>query len=131
MRVLVVDDEPDVRFSFMFMLEGLGYAVAEAADAQAALDCIARETIHVVLTDVAMPGMDGIGLARVIRHMPQPRPSVILMSGSVDLGANASLKAAEEFGADAVLRKPINREKLLSTIRSLDSSPRRTGPGKP
>jgi CheY-like chemotaxis protein len=118
-----------VRFSFMFMLEGLGYAVAEAADGAAALECIAKQTIHVVLTDMYMPGMDGLGLVRAIRAMPGPRPFVILMSGSVDASGGISQGAALEPGADAVLRKPINRDKLLNTIRSLqpppDGAPRR------
>jgi CheY-like chemotaxis protein len=120
-RVLVVDDLPDVRFSFLFMLQALGYDVAEAASGDEALAMISREKIDVVLADLYMPGMDGATLARAIRELPTPRPFIIAMSGALPAGAERSARAAEELAADVVLRKPITRDRLLDAIRSLGS----------
>ena len=126
-KVLVVDDLPDVRFSFLFMLQALGYDVAEAASGNEALAMLARQKIDVVLADLYMPGMDGATLARAIRALPPPRPFVIAMSGALPVGAEKSARTADELGADIVLRKPVTRDRLLEAIRSLGSL---RGPGE-
>jgi len=108
-RVLVVDDQPDVRLAFRYMLEHYGYAVGEAANGADALSYLSRQRVDVILTDLYMPGMDGLSLVRVIRASPEPQPRVIAISGSPNLGKNASLQAAQILGADAILPKPISR----------------------
>jgi CheY-like chemotaxis protein len=118
-RILVVDDRPDVRLSFMYMLQASGYEVAEAASGTEALAYLAKERADVILTDLYMPGMDGLGLLRVLRSGPKPYPHVIAMSGSPHLGTAASLEAARVLGADAVLQKPLSRETLVGTIRQI------------
>jgi CheY-like chemotaxis protein len=112
MRVLVVDDRPDVRHSLLYMLEACGFDVAEAEDGEKALDVVESQRVEVVLTDLTMPGMDGRELTRKIvgsRH----RPRVIVMSGSESLGP----AEAQTLGADAVLSKPFTRERLVQTIK--------------
>jgi CheY-like chemotaxis protein len=117
--VLVVDDRPDVRLSLLYMLEASGYDVAEAGDGRQALAALARKRVDLILTDLYMPVMDGLGLVRSIRERQGPRPGVIAMSGSGHLGRDASLEAAQVLGADAVLRKPFTREQLINTITSV------------
>jgi CheY-like chemotaxis protein len=112
MRVLVVDDRPDVRLSLLYMLEAAGFDVAEAENGEQALNLVWSQRVEVVLTDLAMPGMDGRELTQKIveaRH----RPRVIVMSGSERLGP----EEAETLGADAVLSKPFTREQLVRTIK--------------
>jgi CheY-like chemotaxis protein len=115
----VVDDRPDVRLAFMYMLEASGYQVAEASNGAEALVCLAREKIDVILTDLYMPGMDGLALLRIVKQSPAPRPYLIAMSGSPHLGTGAALEAARVLGADAVLNKPLSRDQLVGTIREL------------
>ena len=117
--VLIVDDQPDVRLAFAFMLDALGCKVAEGADGREALQHLAKNRVDVVLTDLYMPRMDGVALIEAIRKRPLPHPKIIAMSGSENLAYRASLQAAAMVGADALLTKPIARAKLLNTIRDL------------
>src|SRR5258705_3883670 len=116
-RILVVDDRPDVRLSFLYMLQSSGYEVAEAASGAAALEYLSKKRADVVLTDLYMPDMDGLALMRVLNSRPQPRARIIAMSGTTHLGNEASMEAARVLGADAVLRKPFTREQLIGAIR--------------
>jgi two-component system, chemotaxis family, chemotaxis protein CheY len=117
--VLVVDDLPDVRLSFMFMLEASGYDVAEASDGAAALAYMQNHQVDVVLTDLYMPGMDGVALIRALMQKHPHRPRIIVMSGAEHLGRNATMQAATVAGADVILSKPITREQLLRAIRGM------------
>ena len=118
-HVLVVDDRPDVRLSFMYLLQALGYGVFEAGDGHEALAVMAKNHIDIVLTDLYMPGLDGLGLIRAIRAMPEPRPFIIVISGSEHLGVEAARSAANDLGADAILVKPVNRQTLVQALRDL------------
>ena len=112
MTVLVVDDRPDVRLSLIYMLEASGFDVAEAADGDQALDVIARRRVEVVLTDLAMPGMDGRKLTtKLVAN--RVRPKVSVMSGSERLEPGD----AAVLGADAILAKPFTREQLVQAIK--------------
>jgi two-component system chemotaxis response regulator CheY len=115
-RVLVVDDRADVRLSFMFMLEASGYLVTEAADGAEALAVLARQHVDVVITDIYMPGMDGIAFIRLLRRTYGTKPFIIAMTGSDHLGLDVSIAAAREIGADVILRKPITRPQLIDAI---------------
>src|SRR5262245_66137646 len=82
-RLLVVDDEPDARgLVAEFALEG-GYDVVQAANATEALVAVAAGSIDAVITDVVMPGMDGIELARRIKAR-YPGVPVLVMTGHPD-----------------------------------------------
>jgi CheY-like chemotaxis protein len=117
--VLIVDDQPDVRLAFAFMLDALGCKIAEAADGRAALEHLAKNRVDIVLADLYMPDMNGMELIELIGKLPLPRPKIIAMTGSEKLAYGASLQAASIVGADAVLRKPITRAKLMKTIQDL------------
>jgi CheY-like chemotaxis protein len=117
--VLVVEDQPDVRLGFVFLLETHGFRIREAADGFEALGQMAREQVDVVLTDLYMPGMDGLALVSAVRGRAPPQPPIIAISGSPNLGKDAALAAAKALGADVVLMKPIPGDLLVSTIRRL------------
>jgi CheY-like chemotaxis protein len=118
-RVLVVDDQPDVRLAFRYMLEHFGYNVGEAGDGAEALAFLANEKVDVILTDLYMPKMDGLMLVRAVRMGPTPGPRIIAVSGSPNLGKDAALEAARVLGADAILLKPLARDVLIKTVRSV------------
>ncbi len=86
-RVLVVDDEPLIRFATVEALEDAGFEVLEAGNADEALVLLQRQKFDAVFTDVNMPGaMDGLGLMAQVRSR-SPRTRVIVTSGHVRLGA--------------------------------------------
>ena len=79
-RVLLIDDQPDVRESVSDMLKALGHNVSVAADGRTALQLVQNGTFDVVLTDLRMPGMDGLDLAKRIRTL-RPDVPVVLLTG--------------------------------------------------
>ncbi len=120
--VLLVEDEPAVRSLVRAVLERQGYAVLVAESGKAALDVVEtrHDPIHVLLTDLVMPGMNGRDLAsRVVARHPSVR--VVFMSG---YSANIPTDFGGE-GAGVFLPKPFNERALTSKIREvLDTPPR-------
>jgi CheY-like chemotaxis protein len=112
-RVLVVDDDPDVRGFVVSSLEDLGYQVAEAADGQAALEEFRRETPDLVVLDYLMPGMSGAEVAREMRG-DKPEQPILFVSGYSESDA---IRAAAP-GA-ALLSKPFRSEALAACVRKV------------
>src|SRR5512140_1166943 len=83
-RVLVVDDEGQVRVLLQTYLESKGYCAAAAAGASPALETLEREPFDVVLSDVNMPGMNGMSLLKEIRTR-YPEVAVLMLTGCEDV----------------------------------------------
>jgi PAS domain S-box-containing protein len=113
-RILVVDDERAVRAVHLRLLQSLGYDVLEAADAEAALEVLARERIDLVLTDQTMPRVTGAELAKMIRAT-RPEVRIVLCSGYNDAVDDADIAA---MGIRAMLQKPVDRARLAEVVRS-------------
>jgi CheY-like chemotaxis protein len=111
-RVLIVDDDDDVRQTTASMLESLGYSVAESDSADAALAILEQDPdFDLIVSDVKMPGsLDGTGLAHAVRKQ-WPTIPVLLMSGFVDSEAEAS--------AFALLEKPFEASRLAARVREM------------
>jgi diguanylate cyclase (GGDEF)-like protein len=101
-RVLVVDDSRVVRAAVKGYLRAQGYTVDEAGDGRSALGLIEAGRYDVVVSDLAMPGLDGLGLLEALRKRPD-RPETILLTGSP--GAEPARRALV-LGAHACLDKP-------------------------
>jgi PAS domain S-box-containing protein len=113
--VLVVDDDPRVRNLFPELLGG-DFEVLIAADGREAIEIARRERrLDLLITDLFMPHHDGIETLQVIRER-RPGIPVIAISGAF---GGQFLKAAERFGVDATLQKPIQRDLLLGTIATV------------
>jgi PAS domain S-box-containing protein len=113
--ILVVEDDPTFRGLLLEVLEGAGYRVTEAADAQAAQAALAqaRDPIRLVLTDVQLPGLDGVGLVRrLAREHPELR--FVLMSGFGDHVVEGRRDTGQRF-----LSKPVSNAALLRTVREV------------
>jgi two-component system cell cycle sensor histidine kinase/response regulator CckA len=119
LRILVVDDEPDVRGIVGDMLELEGHHVVLASSAEEALDVVARVVPDVLLTDVVMPGMRGPQLARTILD-EHPAVRVVLMSSHVD-DAEALRREVPEA---VFLAKPFSGDALVATMASVQGSKR-------
>ena len=112
-RVLVVDDEPDIRSTVKEILEDEGYEVVVAADAAAARDLRQGARPDVVLLDIWMPDLDGISLLREWAASGALTCPVIMMSGH---GTVETAVEATRLGAYDFVEKPISLAKLLLTI---------------
>jgi CheY-like chemotaxis protein len=108
--VLVVDDEPIIRFAAVDVLEHAGFEVWEAANADEALVLLNRRTIDAVFTDINMSGsMDGLGLVSRIRAL-SPKTRVVVTSGHVGFGS-FDLASGVSF-----LPKPYQFEALINLL---------------
>jgi two-component system C4-dicarboxylate transport response regulator DctD len=112
-EVAFVDDDPDLRDANAQALRLAGFATAPHGSAQAALDRIGPDYAGVVVTDVRMPGMDGIELFRRLRALDPDIP-VIVISGHADIAM--AVEAMSE-GAYDFIAKPYSTERLVETLR--------------
>ncbi len=111
-RILVVDDEVNARTALAELLRDEGYDVETAADAFKALGKYESFSPHVVVTDLKMPGMDGIELVKKIRSSEDPAAVVVMTA----FGAVASAVEAMRAGAAEYLTKPLNFDELLVVL---------------
>ncbi len=107
-----MDDEPQVLRAFRRTLEKAGFDVEGAATGADAVACFRRDPPDVVVTDISMPGMDGIELIRAIRDTSLDCP-VILVTGMPDV---ASAIRAIEYGAFRYLVKPVENAELVRVV---------------
>jgi CheY-like chemotaxis protein len=110
-KVLIVDDDEADRVGMAAVLEGVGHEVTLARDGDEALELYLRQKIHVVVTDMVMPGRDGLSLISALRNL-DPLASVIAISGK----SRSQLEASRIFGARRVLEKPIDRDVLVAAV---------------
>lgn len=117
-RVLVVDDNPDLRASLRMLLESSGYDVEVASDGQQALQVHGTRPVDVLVTDIYMPLSDGLETIAAFRGAA-PWVKIIAMSGGGAFSRFTHLEVASEIGADVTLTKPFDFDELLAIFRSL------------
>ncbi len=111
-RILVVDDKELMRDSVGTMLSRRGHAVIAAASGSAALERIAKRPVDVVVTDLQMPGMDGIELMQTIREKDDSIPVILMTAFATVETAVGAMKS----GAWDYITKPFSGDDLLATI---------------
>jgi len=112
-RVLVVDDDPGVRYTLREILESEGLAVEEAADGAAALAAWEERPAPLVVTDLRMPGMDGMELLRRLAAKARPPRVVVVTAHGSERQAVEAMKA----GAHDYFRKPFEKDELVAVVR--------------
>jgi CheY-like chemotaxis protein len=118
MSILIIDDDAGIRRLLRAALEKAGYAVSEASDGAAGMAAYRSSPADVVITDVFMPGQDGIETIQQLRaEFPDSR--IVAMSGGSVGGASGTLTDAALLGADATLAKPFTLEALARTVGGL------------
>ena len=115
--IMTVDDSASIRQMVSFNLKQAGYAVVEAVDGQDALDKLQTATVQMIITDLNMPNLDGIGLIRAVRANPSHRfvPIVMLTTESQ---AEKKLEG-KDAGATGWIVKPFKPDQLLAVIRKV------------
>lgn len=125
--ILVVDDEDGVRESVREVLADEGYRVLDTADGSRVLEMIKAERPELVLLDIWMPQVDGIGLLKEIKSQ-EPDLNVVMVSGHGNIHTAVT---ATKFGAFDFIEKPVSLEGLLSTVqRALGEAPMAQAPQK-
>jgi CheY-like chemotaxis protein len=117
-RILLAEDDGDLRLALKLSLEAAGYTVAIAANAQEALALQRREPADVLVTDIFMPEGDGFEAIDAFRR-GFPATRIVVVSGGGQRGKADYLAAARLAGVDATLQKPFEIEVLLETLRRL------------
>jgi len=117
-RLLIVDDDFDLRLAMQALLETEGYSVEVAASGSEALAIQRVRPADVLITDIFMPDSDGFeAIDGFRREFPQTR--LVIISGGAQFARGDYLSAAKLMGVDATLQKPVEIETLLGTLRSL------------
>ena len=113
-RILVVDDEAEIRRSVRMILEYEGHDVQEASSGPEALALVQREAPDLVFLDIKMPGMDGLEVLQKMREVNEMLP-VVIISGHATVSTAVE---ATKLGAFDFIEKPLSSERVLVTIRN-------------
>ena len=116
-RILIIDDEVQIRSMLRLMLEREGYEVVEAPDGIEGIRAYRQKPADLIITDLIMPNKDGIGM--IIELQKEfPDVKIIAMSGGGLNKPEGYLKGAKKLGAACTLTKPIDREKMLRAVKN-------------
>ena len=117
-RILVVDDNEDLRSTIKALLQADGFEVAVAADGEAALVLNKSRPADVVITDLFMPDKDGIETIIELKKL-YPTVKIVAMSGWTSTQGSDYLQVAREIGAAVTLQKPFDPKELSRVVRQL------------
>jgi two-component system chemotaxis response regulator CheY len=115
--IMIVDDSASLRQVVSISLRSAGYDVLEGADGADALKKLTGQKVHLIISDVNMPNMDGISLVKEIKKLPAYKftPVVMLTTESAD----AKKSEGQAAGAKAWMLKPFNPPQLLAVVQKL------------
>jgi DNA-binding response OmpR family regulator len=116
--ILIVDDEPRFRFTLALILKHHGFQVLEADNGVEALRILAEalaqaQRVDLVVTDIKMPGMDGLELIKILKQFEEP-VKILVMTG---YGDRETISRLQEMGVCGVIHKPFDGERLIAAIR--------------
>lgn len=113
-RLLVAEDDKDIRLLLELHLRRAGFEITVATDGEEALRIVLSEPLDLVVLDAGLPGLDGLSVLDELRARPETRElPVVLVSASVD---ESQIREGLERGANAYVKKPFQRDELLSVI---------------
>ncbi|MBL4780813.1 MAG: response regulator [Porticoccaceae bacterium] len=115
--ILIVDDSSSVRIVLATTLKSAGYNVIDAVDGEDGLSKLTGEKIHLIISDVNMPKMDGITMVKKIKAMPKYKFTPICMLTTES--EESKMKAGKMAGAKAWIVKPFQPAVLLSAVEKL------------
>jgi two-component system chemotaxis response regulator CheY len=116
-RIMTADDSASVRQMVAFTLKGAGYEVVEAVDGKDALTKLAATPVHMLITDLNMPNLDGIGLIKGVRANPSYKfiPIIMLTTESQD----SKKQEGKSAGATGWIIKPFRPEQLIAVVKKV------------
>ena len=114
-RILIVDDDSDILRLWTSILAKEGYFVSGTTSGKEAINLVIQSPPDLLITDLSMPDVDGFEVLKAIRNK-SPGLRIIVASGAF---GGPILESAKYFGAAAIVQKPISRERLMETVRSV------------
>lgn len=117
-RILVIDDDWQMREMMHQALERAGYEVVDAANGKIGLNLHRDKPVDLVITDLIMPEKEGIETIRELRK-DYPELKIIAISGGGRASAEGYLSVAKTIGADRTLSKPFDLKNILETVKEL------------
>jgi CheY-like chemotaxis protein len=120
-RILIIDDEEDIRAMIQHMLNRQGYETAVAREGSEALKLQRQAPADLIITDLMMPGQEGLETIMEIRRL-FPLTKIIAMSGGGHGGVLDFLPIAAQLGASRTMAKPFTNDQLLTAVREVLAS---------
>lgn len=111
-KILVIDDEENMRKNLGQILGSKGYSVALAPSGAEGLKMFEKEPFDLVVTDVTMPELDGMAVLKKIKQANNKMPVIFITASDM----NDVLKEAIQFGLDGFIEKPFNIESVFETV---------------
>jgi DNA-binding response OmpR family regulator len=116
-RLLLVEDDDDIRALFSATLHRAGYHPRVASSGQQALEQVSEQVPDLVISDVSMPGLSGLDVCRALKGEPRTAGTAVLLVSA--LSSQQDREAGLQAGADDYLTKPIRPALLLERVQSL------------
>ncbi|RDH85756.1 MAG: response regulator [endosymbiont of Galathealinum brachiosum] len=132
MRILIIDDEEDIRDVLQLILESVGYDVRIASNGDMAIEFQREEPADLIITDIIMPGKNGVDIITEIKkEFPDIKVIAISGGGGVQpveytpeaISTTAYLAAAQKAGAKKIFTKPFERDDLIKAVEDLVGKP--------
>src|SRR5215470_10849378 len=117
-RVLIIDDEAQVRDMLRQLLNREGYEAVEACDGREGVQCFQAASMDVIILDMLLPEQNGLEVIRALREVDSAVP-IIAISGYDQTGLLDFFRVAETFGVQRTLQKPFHLHELLTAVRDL------------
>jgi len=122
MRVLIIDDDEQIRVLLQQMMEWAGFEVLVAENGKIAMQMQSRQPADLVITDLIMPEQEGLEtISRLKKDYAGIK--IIAISGGGRIGPEAYLPAALELGADLVFSKPFDVQEVVNSVKELLGNP--------
>lgn len=115
--ILIIDDSASIRQLLSMVLKGAGYEVVQSHNGQDALAKLKGQPVHLIVSDVNMPVLDGIGFLKALKQLPNYRFTPIIML-TTECG-EATKREGQLAGARAWMVKPFKAEQLLAAVQKL------------
>lgn len=116
-RILVIEDEQDILSLYKEFLEGAGFEVETASNGEDGLKKILDVKVDVVLLDIMMPKIDGIGVLQTLKDQKKKLPKIIMLT---NLSHDGALKEAESLGAkECIIKSEVTPDQVLEKINKL------------
>ena len=121
-KILLIDDDEALRNVTVEILQGAGHVVDDAPDGRSGLELYQMGHHDLIITDIAMPDMDGLELITLLAHSV-PKPRIIAMSGDSQFSESVYLPTARQMGVRTTLSKPIRASALLEAVAKVLAGP--------
>jgi CheY-like chemotaxis protein len=117
--ILLVEDSPEVSMTVREILVGAGHTVTSAGTGNEALDKLKERSFDLIVSDIWMPGMDGISLLKEVRGAGNQVPVIVISGGAPNAPLTYTAPLAATFGANEVIYKPFEKDELLNAVAAV------------